>query len=125
MPLLNLFWTMLWFFMFIIWIWLLISIFGDIFRNKEQNGWAKAAWVLFIIILPLLGALIYIIVHGHAMQERAMQDAAEREKMTRAYIQDAAGGAGSADELAKLADLHSKGVLTDAEFAAQKAKLLA
>lgn len=125
MPLLNLFWAMLWFFMFIIWIWLLISIFGDIFRNKEMNGGVKALWVLFVIITPFLGALIYIIVHGKAMQERAMQDAADREKMTRAYIQDAAGGAGSADEIAKLADLNAKGVLTDAEFAAQKAKLLA
>ncbi len=125
MPLLNLFWAMLWFFMFVIWIWLLISIFGDIFRTKGMNGFAKAAWIFFIIILPFLGVLIYIIVNGHSMQERALQDAADREKMTRAYIQDAAGATGSADELAKLADLHSKGVLTDAEFASQKAKLLA
>jgi ABC-type multidrug transport system fused ATPase/permease subunit len=126
MELLNIFWTMLWFFMFVIWIWLLITIFADIFRNKEMNGFAKAAWILFVIILPLLGVLIYLITNGNSMQERAMQQAATQAKMQRDYIQEVSGsGGGSADELAKLADLKDKGVLTDEEFAAQKAKLLA
>ncbi|MEZ5175130.1 MAG: SHOCT domain-containing protein [Acidimicrobiia bacterium] len=124
MPLFNLFWTMLWFFMFVIWIWLLITIFSDIFRNKEMSGWVKALWVLFVIILPLLGTLIYIIVNGNSMHERAMQQAADQEKAARKYIQEAAGGGGTADELAKLADLRDKGVISSAEFDTQKAKLL-
>ena len=112
-------------FMWIIWFWLLITIFADIFRTKEMSGFVKAIWVIFVIILPFLGVLIYIIVNGNAMQERSMKAAADQEKMARKYIQDAAGSGGSADEIAKLADLHGKGVLTDDEFAAQKAKLLA
>jgi len=125
MPLFNLFWTMFMLFMWIIWFWLLITIFADIFRTKEMSGFVKAIWVIFVIILPFLGVLIYIIVNGNAMQERSMKAAADQEKMARKYIQDAAGSGGSADEIAKLADLHGKGVLTDDEFAAQKAKLLA
>jgi hypothetical protein len=125
MGLFDIFWSMLWFFMFIIWIWLLITIFADIFRNKELSGFAKALWILFVIITPFLGVLIYLIVNGNSMQERAMQQHATQAKMQRDYIQEAAGGGGSADELAKLADLKDKGVLTDEEFAAQKAKLLA
>ena len=123
MPLFNLFWTMFMLFMWIIWFWLLITIFADIFRNKDMSGGVKAVWTLFVIILPFLGVLIYIVVNGNSMQERQMAAAAEQEKMARKYIQEAAGG-GSADELAKLADLHAKGVLTDEEFAGQKAKLL-
>ena len=125
MPLLNLFWSMLWFFMFIVWIWLLITIFIDIFRSDDMGGWAKALWVLFVIVLPFLGVLVYIIARGNSMQERAMQQAVAQEKAQRAYIQQVSGGGGSsADELEKLAKLHSQGVLTDEEFAAQKAKLL-
>lgn len=126
MPLLDLFWTMLWLFLFFVWIWLLITIFADVFRS-DMSGWAKAGWVIFIVILPLLGALIYIIVNGSKMQDRAMKQAADQEKAQRAYIQDVAGGGGSsspADELEKLNRLKSQGVLTDEEFAAQKAKLL-
>jgi len=127
MGLFDIFWSMLWFFMFVIWIWLLITIFADIFRNKEMSGWAKALWILFVIITPFLGVLIYLIVHGNDMQERAMKQAAGQAKMQREYIQEVSGSGGgsSADELAKLADLKAKGVLTDEEFAAQKAKLLA
>jgi hypothetical protein len=125
MGLFDIFWSMLWFFMFIIWIWLLITIFADIFRTKGMSGFVKALWILFVIITPFLGVLIYLIVNGNSMQERAMQQHADQAKMQRDYIQEAAGGGGSADELAKLADLKDKGVLTDDEFAAQKAKLLA
>ena len=123
MPILDLFWAMLWLFLFFIWIWLLITIFADIFRS-DMSGWAKAGWVLFVIILPLLGALIYLIVNGGKMQERSMKQAADMEKAQREYIQDVAGGSSSADELEKLSELHKNGVLTDEEFAAQKAKLL-
>ena len=124
MALFDLFWSMLWFFMFIIWIWLLITIFADIFRNKEMNGCVKAIWILFVIILPLLGVLSYLILPCKCLQERAMATAAAQAKMNRDYIQEVSGSGSSADEIAKLADLKDKGVLTDEEFAAQKAKLL-
>ena len=124
MPLLNLFFSMLWFFLFILWIWLVISIFIDIFRSDDIGGFAKAMWALFVIVLPLLGVLVYIIARGDSMNERAMKQAAAQEKAARQYIQEAAGGSSTADELAKLADLNKQGVLSDEEFAAQKAKLL-
>ena len=124
MPLLNLFFSMLWFFLFILWIWLVISIFIDIFRSDDIGGFAKAMWALFVIVLPLLGVLVYIIARGDSMNERAVAQAAAQEKAARKYIQEAAAGASTADELAKLADLRKQGVLTDEEFAAQKAKLL-
>ena len=123
MPLLDLFWAMLWFFLFFIWIWLLISIFADIFRS-EIGGFSKALWVLFVIVVPLLGVLIYLIVHGDDMQKRTVKQGAERDAAQRAYIQGAAGSGGSADELEKLASLNQQGVLTDDEFARQKSKLL-
>jgi hypothetical protein len=124
MPLLDLFWAMLWFFLFFLWIWLLISLFADIFRSPDLSGWGKAGWTIFLIVLPLLGALVYLGVRGSSMQERAFADMATREKMTREYIRDAAGTDSTADELAKLADLKEKGVLTEEEFAAQKRALL-
>jgi hypothetical protein len=127
MPLLDLFWTMLWFFLFIAWIWLLISIVTDIFRSDDLSGWAKALWILFVIIVPWLGALIYLIARGGSMQERAMRDATERAKAQRQYIQEVAStsGTSSAEELTKLAQLRDSGVITADEFEAQKAKLLA
>ncbi|MGI9667891.1 MAG: SHOCT domain-containing protein [Acidimicrobiia bacterium] len=125
MPILDLFFAMLWFFLFFLWIWLLITIFVDIFRS-EISGWAKAGWVVFVIVLPFLGVLVYLIANGGKMQERAMKQAAQQQQAQAAYIQDVAGSSSSnADELSKLADLHKQGVLTDDEFAAQKAKLLA
>lgn len=124
MPLLDLFWAMLWFFLFFIWIWLLIKIFVDIFR-ADSSGWVKAGWTVFVVVLPLLGVLVYLIVEGRNMAERDIQTAADMEQAQRQYIQSVAGGSGSAGELEKLAQLHERGVLTDEEFAAQKAKLLA
>ncbi len=124
MGLLEFFWLMLWFFLFFIWIWLLISIFGDIFRN-EMSGFAKAIWVIFVIVTPLLGVLIYLTVHGSGMQERTMKQAAAMEKAQRQYIQEAAGGASTADEIAKLNDLKNSGAISQEEFDSAKAKLLA
>lgn len=89
-----------------------------------MGGLAKALWVLFIIILPLLGILVYLIARGSGMHQRAADQAAREQKAFNSYIQQTVGSTGSADELAKLADLKEKGVLTDAEFEAQKAKLL-
>jgi ABC-type multidrug transport system fused ATPase/permease subunit len=123
MPLLDLFFTMLWFFLFFAWIWVLISIVGDIFRSDDMGGFAKAMWLVFVLLLPLLGVLAYIIARGDGMTRRNIQRASEQEQAARAYIQDAAR-VSPADELAKLADLRSSGVITEEEFAAQKAKLL-
>ena len=125
-PILDIFLTMLWFFLFIVWIWLLIMVFVDIFRSHDIGGWVKALWVIFIIILPFLGVLVYLIARGGKMQERAAKQAAEQQKAFDQYVKQAAGSGGSsADQLSKLADLKSQGVITDAEFEAQKAKILA
>ena len=124
----QVFWSMLWFFLFFIWIWLLISLFGDIFRSKDLSGWGKALWTIFIIVLPFLGVLVYLIVRGNSMQERALQDAANNEAQFRGYVQQVAatsGSGGTADELAKMADLRDKGVITEEEFQKAKAKALA
>jgi ABC-type multidrug transport system fused ATPase/permease subunit len=123
-PLLNIFWTMLEFFLFFLWIWLLIVVFSDIFRSHDMGGFAKAIWVLFVIIIPYLGVLIYLIARGGSMHERAEQAAARQQKAFDTYVKQAAGGQSDVDALSKLADLKSKGVITDAEFEAQKAKLL-
>ncbi|MGO8826003.1 MAG: SHOCT domain-containing protein [Acidimicrobiales bacterium] len=126
-PILDAFLTMLYFFLFIIWIWLLIMVFMDIFRSHDMGGWAKALWVIFIIILPFLGVFVYLIARGGKMHERAAQQAADQQKAFDAYVKQAAGTSGdtTADQLSKLAGLKSQGVITDAEFDAQKAKILA
>jgi len=117
---------MLWFFLFIAWIWLLFMIITDIFRSRDLHGWGKAVWIVFIIFLPLLGALVYLIARGGKMAERSMQEAADRDKQTREYIRSvSSNGASTADEIDKLAQLRAAGTLTDEEFQAQKARLLA
>ena len=125
-PLLNLFWTMFLFFGFVVWIWLLVVVFGDIFRSHDMGGFAKALWVLLVIFLPLLGVLIYLIARGGKMQERASQDARRQQQEFDAYVQEVAGSeANPADQLTKLAQLRDEGVLTDQEFQDQKAKVMA
>jgi hypothetical protein len=126
-PILDFFLTMLYFFLFIIWIWLLIMVFMDIFRSHDMGGWSKALWAIFIIVLPFLGVFVYLIARGGKMHERQAQDAAAQQQAFDQYVKEAAGtpGASTADQLSKLADLKSQGVLTDAEFDAQKAKILA
>jgi energy-coupling factor transporter transmembrane protein EcfT len=124
--LLDLFLSMLWFFLFIAWLFLLFSVFGDIIRSKDLSGWAKALWSLFIIVLPLLGVLVYLIARGGGMSERAVHRQQAAEEGFRAYVREAAGpGPSTADELTKLAALRDAGTITDDEFSAQKAKLLA
>jgi ABC-type multidrug transport system fused ATPase/permease subunit len=125
-PLADLFGTMLGLFVFFIWFWLLIVIFGDIFRSRDMGGGAKALWVIFVIVLPFLGIFVYLIARGGKMHERAEQAAQQQQKAFDDYVKQAAGapGGNSADQLAKLADLKTQGVLTDAEFEAQKAKIL-
>ena len=123
-PILSLIWTMFVFFVFILWIWLLISVFMDIFRSHDLSGVAKAFWVLFVIILPFLGVLVYLIARGGKMHERAIDQAAQQQKAFDTYVKQTAGAGSNAEELSKLADLKTQGVLSDAEFEAQKAKLL-
>lgn len=124
-PLLSLFWTMLEIFIFILWIWLLISIFSDIFRSHDMGGGAKALWVLFVIILPFLGVLIYLIFRGGSMHERQAQAVKQQQDAFDAYVrQTASASSSNVDALAKLADLKASGALTEEEYNAQKAKLL-
>lgn len=116
-------WSMLWFFMFFIWIWLLITVFADIFRSHDLGGFAKAIWVIFVIFIPYLGVFVYLIARGHKMHEHAVEAAQAQDAAARAYIQQAAGTSASpADELARLADLKDRGVIDDAEFQRLKAK---
>jgi hypothetical protein len=119
----SLFWTMLEFFLFVIWIWILIAIFTDIFRSHDMSGWVKALWVIFVIVLPFLGILVYLIARGGKMQEHVVKDAAQQRQAFDTHVREVAGTSVT-DDLAKLADLKEKGVLTDAEFQDQKAKLL-
>jgi ABC-type multidrug transport system fused ATPase/permease subunit len=124
-PVLDLFLTMLYFFLFIIWIWLLIMVFVDIFRSRDMGGWGKALWVIFVIILPFLGVFIYLLARGGKMHERAAQEAADQQAAFDQYVRQTAGSDDTATQLSKLADLKSQGVLSDSEFEAQKAKILA
>lgn len=122
-PLLGLFWTMLIFFLWIAWIILVIRVISDIFRS-DMRGASKAMWALFVVILPWLGVLMYLISNGDKMTARDISAVRQSEADVQAYIRDAAGSGSTADEIAKLSELHSKGVLSDTEFAQQKAKLL-
>jgi Short C-terminal domain/Phospholipase_D-nuclease N-terminal len=122
----QVFLSMMYFFLFFIWIWLLIAVFGDIFRSHDLGGFAKALWVIFVIVVPYLGVFVYLIARGHKMSEHAVEAAQAQDAAQRAYIQSAAGTSPStADELARLADLKNQGVLSDAEFEQLKAKALA
>ena len=122
----QVFWSMLYFFLFFIWFWLLIVVFGDIFRSRDLSGLAKALWVIFVIVVPYLGVFVYLIARGRKMSEHAAQAAQAQDAAQRAYIQSAAGAAPStADELARLADLKAQGVISDAEFEQAKAKAIA
>ena len=123
-PLLGAFWTIFEIFLWIIWIWILIYVFIDIFRSHDLSGWGKALWFLFVLFIPLIGVLVYLIARGGSMQERARPQAQQQDQEFRRYVQDAAGQQSSADELAKLADLRDRGVITAAEFEREKAKVL-
>ena len=123
-PAMGIFWSMMWFFLWIIWLMLLFRVIGDIFRSQDLGGFAKVMWLLLVIVLPFFGIFIYMIARGHAMAQHDMNAAQARDEQFKAYVQQVAPSSGSADELAKLAELHQSGVLTDAEFAQQKAKVL-
>ena len=124
-PILGVFWTMLMLFIWIAWLFLLFQVIFDIFRSHDIGGWAKAAWFLLVIAVPLLGVLVYVLARGDSMRERDLQRAKDQQDQMDAYVRQAAGTSGGvADEISKLSDLQSSGVITAEQFEAQKAKLL-
>ena len=124
-PLLGAFWTIFMIFLWVIWFWILITVFIDIFRSHDLSGWAKALWFLFVLFIPLIGVLVYLIARGGSMQERAARQAQQQDAELRSYVQDAAGSpASTADQLTKLADLRDRGVISAEDFEREKAKLL-
>jgi hypothetical protein len=124
-PLLGLFWTMLIFFLWVAWIMLLFRVFADIFRNHDMGGFAKAIWSIFVLLVPFLGVLIYLLVHGDGMGRRDLAIAQANEQAFQSYVRQVAASDSTAAELSRLAELKEQGVLTDAEFEQQKAKVLA
>src|SRR5450755_623 len=113
-PLLNIFWSMFEFFLWVIWIWILIVVFMDIFRSHDLSGWAKALWFLFVLFIPLIGVVVYLIARGGQMHERAARQAQQQDAQLRSYVQQAAADApaSAADQLAKLADLRDRDVIS-------------
>jgi hypothetical protein len=124
-PLLDIFWTMLEFFLFFVWIFLIVSIFVDIFRSHDIGGVTKFFWVLFIIVLPFLGVFVYLIARGGSMHERSLRQARLQQEAFQSYVRHAAGGSGTADELHRLSELKDKGAISTEEFEKAKAKVLA
>ncbi|MDQ2629359.1 MAG: SHOCT domain-containing protein [Actinomycetota bacterium] len=112
-------------FLFVIWVWILITILSDLFRDHEMSGWGKAAWVLFLVFIPFLTALVYLIARGNGMRDRTIQAQADAKKHFDEYVRQQAGAASPADELHKLSELKAKGDLSQEEFEQAKAKLLA
>jgi len=113
-----------WFMLLLSWIWLIIAILGDIFRDRDLNGGKKALWTLFLVFLPWLGAIVYLIARGNSMNERTRQVASENEARMRAYVQDAAGTTSVADQLRELAELRDTNVITPEEYEQGKRKVL-
>jgi ABC-type multidrug transport system fused ATPase/permease subunit len=124
-PVLGAFWTIFMIFLWVIWFWVLITIFIDLFRSRDLSGWVKALWFIFILVFPLIGVLVYLIARGGKMHERQVRDAQVQQREFRQYVQEAAGSGSTADQLAKLADLRDRDVITAEEFDREKAKILA
>ncbi len=124
-PAMGIFMSMFYFFIFFIWIMLLFRVFGDIFRSHDMGGGAKTLWCLFVILAPFLGVFVYVIARGKSMGQRDIDAAQAQEEAFRAYVQDTVSTDGTAGELTKLADLKERGAITQQEFDAQKAKILA
>jgi Short C-terminal domain/Phospholipase_D-nuclease N-terminal len=125
-PLLDAFWTILEIFLWVIWIWILITVFVDIFRSHDLSGGAKALWFVFVLFIPLVGVLVYLIARGGSMHERSVQVARHNDQAFRDYVQSVSKPSGdTADQLDKLASLRDRGVITSDEFEREKAKVLA
>jgi type VI protein secretion system component VasK len=123
-PLLGVLWSMFVFFLWVIWFVLLFKVIVDIFRSHDLSGWGKAAWLVFAIVLPFLGVFSYVVVRGDGMAEREVERAQAQQQAFDSYVRETAHDGGSADQLAKLANLRQQGVITDAEFESEKAKVL-
>ena len=117
--------SMLWFFLFILWIWLFITVFADIIRSDDLSGWGKAGWTVLVIVLPYLGVFVYLIARGRSMGERAGREMQRRDAAMRQYVREAASAPSTAEELERLADLQSRGQISESEFQHAKAKILA
>jgi hypothetical protein len=124
-PIVGAFWSIFMIFVWVIWFWVLITIFIDLFRSHDLSGWVKALWFIFILLLPLIGVLVYLIARGGKMHEHQVRDAQVQEQDFRRYVQETASSGSTADQLAKLADLRDRGVITAEEFDREKAKILA
>jgi hypothetical protein len=120
----DVFITMVWFMLLFAWIWLLVMIVSDIFRDHDLSGWGKAAWTFFLIVLPWIGALAYLIARGRSMNERSMRQAARQEEELRQFVRSSAATSSVADELAKLNDLRQRGQLSDGDYEQAKARVL-
>jgi hypothetical protein len=123
-PLLNVFLTMMWFFLWVLWIFLVVRIVMDIFRSHDLGGWGKAGWLVLVIVLPFLGVFAYLIARGRKMGDHEVQRVQAQDEELRAYGRHTSHGDGSADEVTKLADLRDRGVISDAEFQRGKEKAL-
>ena len=124
-PFLDVLWTMLIFFAWVIWFWILITVFADIFRRHDIGGGTKALWIVFTIVLPFLGVLIYLIMNNDGMTERNVKQAQAQQEKFGAYVREAAGGSGAAAEIEKAKSLLDSGAITQAEYDAIKQKALA
>jgi hypothetical protein len=124
-PLLGVFWSMFIIFIWVLWFFLLFRVFVDIFRSHDMGGVAKGLWAIFVILVPFLGVFVYLIARGGKMQERDIENARAQEQQFQGYVRDVAGSGDVADQLTKLSSLRDQGVISEDEFAAQKAKLLA
>jgi hypothetical protein len=122
-PFLDVLWSMIIFFFWVIWIWIVITVLIDVFRRDDIGGWGKAAWTIFVVILPWLGVLVYLIVEHDGMRERGLRQAKTQRQEFDAYVRDTTGG-GSASEIAKAKELLDAGAITQPEFEALKAKAL-
>ena len=123
-PFIDVLWSMIIFFFWVIWIWIVITVLIDIFRRDDLGGWAKWAWVVFVVILPWLGVLIYLIVEHDGMRDRSLKQAQAQRQQVDQYVRETAGG-GSAAEIAQAKELLDAGTITQTEFEALKAKALA
>jgi uncharacterized membrane protein YcjF (UPF0283 family) len=122
-PFLEILWTMIIFFAWVAWIWIVITVFVDIFRRHDIGGWGKAGWVVFVIVLPFLGVLIYLIAQHDGMRDRALEQAKSQQAAMDEYVRETAGG--SATEIAKAKELLDSGAITQEEYDAIKAKAIA
>jgi hypothetical protein len=123
-PFLDIFWSMIIFFVWVIWIWMVIAILSDVFRRRDTSGWAKAAWTVFLIVLPFLGVLVYLIANHEGMAERSASQAREQRAQLDDYVQSVAGRGGPATEIDKAKQLLDDGTVTQEEFDAIKARAL-